>query len=65
MDHFRLITISLPEKYTELDAARLKDQFPGLKINLNARAFSIEEEANGVSPSPKLRAVFTWIQIHM
>ena len=65
MEHPRFITISLPEGYTQADAERLQAQFPGIKINLNARAFSIEEESEGETPSPQLKTVISWVDLNL
>jgi hypothetical protein len=62
---FQHITISLPEGYTQADADRLRAQFPGIKTILDARAFCIEEEAEGETPSPLLKAVFSWVDLNL
>jgi len=65
MEPFRFIKISLPKGYTQVDADRLQAQFPGIKVNLNARAFRIEEEVEGEAPSRKLKAVISWVDLNL
>lgn len=65
MEHPQSITISFPEGYTQADAERLQAQFPGIRIILNARAFSIEEESEGETPSPQLKTVISWVDLNL
>lgn len=64
-DTFKHIKVSLPEKYTEADAARLRAAFPGIQTFLNRPCFSVEEEDEGPAPLPELRAVFAWVEKHL
>jgi len=59
------VTVCLPARYVQEQADRLAEQFPGIHINLNCSAFSMEVERDAEAPPAALKDIFAWVEANL